>query len=80
MNTEEQSLDESAERQVSVNGEPRRLVATSLERAMIELGYRPDAVGIALAINGRIVHREQWSSIVINDGDKLDVVGAVQGG
>jgi sulfur carrier protein len=80
MSTEERLLDESVERQVSVNGEPRRLVAASLERAMIELGYRLDTVGIALALNGRIVHREQWPSVVINDGDALDVVGAVQGG
>jgi len=80
MSVEEQLLGESAECQVSVNGAPRRLIAASLERVMIELGYRPDAVGIALALNGRIVPRAQWPSVVINDGDVLDIVGAVQGG
>jgi len=80
MSSEEQLVAEGKERQVRVNGETRQLIAVSLEQAMIELGYRPDAVGIALALNGRIVHRQQWPSVALAEGDELDVVGAVQGG
>lgn len=80
MNAENAGSGTDIGHKVTVNGEPRRLSAGSLECALIELGYRADGVGIALARNGRIVHRAQWSSVALADSDVLDIVGAVQGG
>lgn len=40
----------------------------------------PTLGGIAVALNGAVVPRLQWSSTNTNDGDKIDVIQAVQGG
>ena len=41
-----------------------------------------DLVGKRLAIekNGEIVPRSQFDAVIVSDGDKLEIVGAVGGG
>ncbi|MGK7244563.1 sulfur carrier protein ThiS [Buttiauxella agrestis] len=36
--------------------------------------------GVALAINQRIVPREQWENYLLNDGDKIVLFQAIAGG
>lgn len=36
--------------------------------------------GIAIALNGDIVAQPKWNEILLQDGDKLIVIGAVAGG
>jgi len=36
--------------------------------------------GVAVAVNGRIVPRSQWSLTQVQAGDAVEVVHAVQGG
>lgn len=36
--------------------------------------------GVAVAINGAVVPRSQWSTTVLQPGDRIEIVGAVQGG
>lgn len=36
--------------------------------------------GIAVAVNGAVVARSAWSQTVLLDGDRIDIVTAVQGG
>jgi sulfur carrier protein len=36
--------------------------------------------GIAVAVNSEVVPRSTWSSTALADGDRVDVVTAVQGG
>jgi sulfur carrier protein len=36
--------------------------------------------GIAVAVNGEVVPRSTWNLVHLQDGDRVDVVTAVQGG
>jgi sulfur carrier protein len=36
--------------------------------------------GIAVALNGEVVSRSQWNEITLNEGDRLEVLGAIGGG
>ena len=36
--------------------------------------------GIAIAVNGAVVPRSQWEARSLKDGDKVEIVRAVQGG
>jgi len=36
--------------------------------------------GIAVAVNSAVVPRSNWTTTAVNDGDRIDIVTAVQGG
>ena len=36
--------------------------------------------GIAIAVNGRVVRRAAWGETAINEGDRIEIVRAMQGG
>jgi len=36
--------------------------------------------GVALALNGRVIPRGQWAQTSLVDGDRVEIVQAVQGG
>jgi len=36
--------------------------------------------GIAIAVNDRVIPRSAWSGVDIQDGDRVEVIHAVQGG
>ena len=38
------------------------------------------ATGIAVAVNSAVVPRSSWTTTAVNEGDRVDVVTAVQGG
>ncbi|OIQ48301.1 MAG: thiamine biosynthesis protein ThiS [Gammaproteobacteria bacterium MedPE] len=39
-----------------------------------------DTATLAVAVNNAIVPRGQWSEFIINDGDRINVFGAIAGG
>lgn len=66
-----------------VNGEPRESAASDLaalfameaeERAL------PGPEGIAIALNGRVVRRDAWARTRLSEGDRVEIVRAMQGG
>jgi sulfur carrier protein len=65
---------------VVVNGVSRKVAdgATVADLAA-ELGHhrRPS---VAIALNGEIVARSDWARTVLGDGDRVELVGAAQGG
>jgi len=64
---------------VSVNGEPRELPAgATVETLMDELST--PSRGVAIAIDGQVVPRGEWSETGLSDGADVEVVVAVQGG
>ena len=71
---------------VLVNGERREFAAGTAVTGVVRdlTGAGPgDAIpprGIAVALNGAVVPRTQWSATVLADGDRLEVLTAVQGG
>jgi sulfur carrier protein len=64
---------------VSVNGEPRALApATTLDVLVAALTRAPS--GVAAAVNETVVPRGHWPATVLSDGDRVEVLTAVQGG
>jgi len=77
------TIDERVARaacEITVNGDARTGAACSLGELLDELGHEPTSGGIAVALNGKVVPRRDWSSTRLADGDSVEVVGAVQGG
>ncbi|MBD0743258.1 sulfur carrier protein ThiS [Streptomyces sp. CBMA152] len=64
---------------VSVNGEVRDLAAgTTLDVLVATL--TPAPAGVAAAVNEMVVPRGEWSATTLGDGDRVEVLTAVQGG
>ncbi|MFB0619880.1 sulfur carrier protein ThiS [Streptomyces sp. AGS-58] len=64
---------------VSVNGEPRRIVAgTALDTLVGSLTAAPR--GVAAAVNETVVPRARWAATALAEGDRVEVLTAVQGG
>ena len=66
--------------EITLNGEARRTIAATLDLLLDELGYAKPRRGIAVALNGRIVPRGELEEQTLHEGDRVEVVGAVQGG
>ncbi len=64
---------------VYVNGAARQLADNaSLAKLVEELGY--SGRRIAVECNGKIVPRSLYAEHLLQDGDRLEIVGAVGGG
>ncbi|MFD8549533.1 sulfur carrier protein ThiS [Streptomyces sp. NPDC059649] len=64
---------------VSVNGEPREIPGgLTLDRLVATLSSAPS--GVAAAVNEVVVPRTQWPATPLGDGDRVEVLTAVQGG
>jgi sulfur carrier protein len=40
----------------------------------------PNPKGFAIALNGVVVRREAWAATALNDGDRVEIIRAMQGG
>ncbi|MCB5181385.1 sulfur carrier protein ThiS [Streptomyces antimicrobicus] len=64
---------------VSVNGEPRAVApGTTLDAVVAMLTTAPS--GVAAALNETVVPRGQWPATPVGDGDRVEILTAVQGG
>ncbi|MFI6420706.1 sulfur carrier protein ThiS [Streptomyces sp. NPDC050842] len=64
---------------VSVNGEPRELTGpVSLDALVATLSTAPS--GVAAAVNEAVVPRSAWAATLLGEGDRVEVLTAVQGG
>lgn len=64
---------------ISVNGEPREIApGTALDTVVRTLTAAPS--GVAAALNETVVPRTQWPSTALAEGDRVEVLTAVQGG
>ncbi|MFH8569627.1 sulfur carrier protein ThiS [Streptomyces sp. Pv4-95] len=64
---------------VSVNGESRDVPAgLTLDRLVATLSKAP--AGVAAAVNETVVPRTRWPLTPLGDGDRVEVLTAVQGG
>lgn len=62
-----------------VNGESSTFVP-ELAQLLEEHDISAHSKGVAVARNGVIVPRQQWAGTQLQPGDRIDIVGAVQGG
>ena len=66
---------------VTVNGMARELSPrTTVAQLVATMGGREDGRGVAVAIDGDVVPRSAWASTTLSDGDRVEVLVAVQGG
>lgn len=66
---------------VELNGDAVELdEGASVADAVERLGPEPGSRGIAVAVDGEVVPRSAWSSTELSSGQRIEVVGAVQGG
>jgi sulfur carrier protein len=64
---------------ISVNGERREIVpGTALDIVVRSLVPAPS--GVAAAVNETVVPRAQWATTALAEGDRVEVLTAVQGG
>ncbi|MEU8345880.1 sulfur carrier protein [Actinomadura meyerae] len=64
---------------VTVNGEPREL-AEAASVAEVIATVTAARTGVAAALNDEVVRRSAWDTTPLRDGDRLEVLTAVQGG
>jgi sulfur carrier protein len=66
---------------VVVNGTAREIEAgTTVADLVAELAGEPNAKGVAAALNGAVVPRGRWRLLELQDGDRVEILTAVQGG
>ncbi|MFG2288942.1 sulfur carrier protein ThiS [Streptomyces sp. NPDC048595] len=69
----------SASVSVSINGEAREIPGgLTLDRLVATLSAAP--TGVAAAVNEVVVPRTQWPTTPLAEGDRVEVLTAVQGG
>ena len=63
---------------IRVNGENIDVNGKSVEEYLLESGY--DIKRVAVELNGDIIPKSQYESIVLNNGDIVEIVSFVGGG
>jgi sulfur carrier protein len=63
-----------------VNGERRSVAAADVRSLVGWLGFDPAGRGLAVARNGEVVPRSAWATTRLESDDRIEIVGAVQGG
>jgi sulfur carrier protein len=66
---------------VLLNGETCELPDGATASDAVELsGAPPEGRGVAVAVDGEVVPRGQWAATPLSDGQRVEVLQAVQGG
>jgi sulfur carrier protein len=66
---------------IELNGTAVELTeAATVAEAVLRTSDEPDRRGIAVAVDGEVVPRSAWDKTPLAEGQKVEVVGAIQGG
>ncbi len=66
---------------VIVNGDPVQVDHdATVAGVLTRLGHHGERGGIAVALNGAVVPRSAWEKTTLAERDRLEVLGATQGG
>lgn len=65
---------------IRVNGADEPLAAATLSALLAEKAVDVAQRGIAVAVNGRVVPRAEWTTTMLAPGDAIEIVRARQGG
>jgi sulfur carrier protein len=66
--------------QLKVNGVEEELAVTTLRELLEFRGIDPVARFVAVAVNGSVVRRSEWSSKPLGPGDDVEIVRPFSGG
>lgn len=65
---------------LTVNGESRESAAATVAALLEEEKVPLDGKGVAVALNGALVRRTEWSETVLAAGDTVEIVKPFSGG
>lgn len=65
---------------VTVNGSPHELDPGATVHDAVREHAGDVADRVAVAVNGEVVRRADWATTSLSDGDRVEVVAAIQGG
>ena len=65
---------------VELNGEPTALPDGATVAAAIEASGAAARRGMAVAVDGEVVPRSEWDATRLHEGEKIEVLAAIQGG
>ena len=66
---------------IFVNGKPLQTrEQPTIRDVLVELDIDPDAAGIAIAVDAEVARRGIWPTRTLDDGARVEIVRAVQGG
>jgi sulfur carrier protein len=63
-----------------IGQEKKNIDVRALSDLLQSLMLPEDGKGIAIAVNDTIVSRSQWQTHQLQEGDRIEIVRAVQGG
>lgn len=66
--------------QITLNGKPRELAHARVTVAELLAEQRYPDQGVAVAVNGEVLEREEWVAHTIGPGDEVEVIRIIQGG
>ena len=68
-------------KQIVLNGEAQELPdGATVESAVMATGAPANGRGVAVAVDGEVVPRGEWSTTAVREGQEVEVLHAVQGG
>lgn len=66
---------------IEMNGEQIELRdGASVADAVAASGADPNQRGLAVAVDGEVVSRREWGETTLGEGQRVEVVQAIQGG
>lgn len=65
--------------EVKFNGEPLSAQIVTLKDLLVEKGL-VDKTGIAVAVNGSVISKSKWDSILLQEKDEILIITAAAGG
>lgn len=63
---------------VTVNGEPREILASRVDALLSELEY--EGSHFAIALNYDVLPRAKWAETPLKNGDEIEIITPRQGG
>ena len=65
---------------IYVGGQQQELAVERASDLLLALNLPADGRGIAIAVNDAVVPRSRWPQHELREGDRVEIVKAVQGG
>lgn len=63
---------------VTVNGQPREVAASTAAELVAELGL--PAPTVLVELNGKALHRSEWPTEAVSNGDQIEILRVSAGG
>ena len=67
---------------ITLNGKPEPLPESRLLPDLLrKQGIEPETCrGVAVALNDEVVRKQSWEEVQLSEGDRIEIVTALQGG